>query len=286
MVRFKNWCIMGVTLGIVPFGLIMISTGVDLNWIFLTGCIVTIPCFPGSVLCILWVKVTAKGMVIGSLSGLLCGVGATLLKASALPGGLGDFVLNTSDPLTVLVGACVSFFVTLIVTIVVSVCTHVIKTEDDARREWEKLRDIDNPLNPWLEFYRDEFPEMRGNEKPTYKDMEKVFRKGKVAAIVGSACCILLFVVVIPGSMASMHVLDAGQFRGWVTAMHSWCFIMAGLAIVVAPLEEVVVIVRELRQRGVKKLQTEAPHSSSTCAGNCNNSHQVHIMNNMATTKL
>ncbi|PVD26613.1 hypothetical protein C0Q70_14290 [Pomacea canaliculata] len=286
MVRFKNWCIMGVTLGIVPFGLIMISTGVDLNWIFLTGCIVTIPCFPGSVLCILWVKVTAKGMVIGSLCGLLCGVGATLLKASALPGGLGDFVLNTSDPLTVLVGACVSFFVTLIVTIVVSVCTHAIKSEDDARREWEKLRDIDNPLNPWLEFYRDEFPEMSGNEKPTYKDMEKVFRKGKVAAIVGSACCILLFVVVIPGSMASMHVLDAGQFRGWVTAMHSWCFIMAGLAIVVAPLEEVVVIVRELRQRGIKKLPTEAAHSSSTCAGNCNNSHQVHIMNNMATTKL
>lgn len=149
-----------------------------------------------------------------------------------------------------------------------------------------QLRDIDNPLNPWLEFYRDEFPEMRGNEKPTYKDMEKVFRKGKVAAIVGSACCILLFVVVIPGSMASMHVLDAGQFRGWVTAMHSWCFIMAGLAIVVAPLEEVVVIVRELRQRGIKKLPTEAAHSSSACAGNCNNSHQVHIMNNMATTKL
>lgn len=71
MVRFKNWCIMGVTLGIVPFGLIMISTGVDLNWIFLTGCIVTIPCFPGSVLCILWVKVTAKGMVIGNLTPLL-----------------------------------------------------------------------------------------------------------------------------------------------------------------------------------------------------------------------
>ena len=64
---------------------------------------------------------------------------ATLIRASTLPGGLGDFLLNTSEGYAVLAGSCTSFFVTLIVTVVVSLCTHNIKSEEDAAKEWQKV---------------------------------------------------------------------------------------------------------------------------------------------------
>lgn len=76
---------------------------------------------------------------LGALTGLACGVTATLARASTLPGGLGDFLLNTSNPYTVLAGSCTSFFLTLIVTVVVSLVTHNIKDEDDAALEWQKV---------------------------------------------------------------------------------------------------------------------------------------------------
>nr|KAG5685318.1 hypothetical protein BaRGS_003340 [Batillaria attramentaria] len=214
IVRFKSWCILWVAVGIVPFGLVMLQTGIDLNWVFLTGCVMTIPCFPGVVLSIVWVKTTAKGMVIG------------------------EFLLNTSEGYTVMAGSCTSFFVTLIVTVIVSLVTHNITDDDEARLEWQKVRDIDNPLNPWVGFYREEFPNLRHNQKPSYEELETVFRKAKVAAIVGSVCCLLLFIILIPGVMASMHVLTRSEFGAWVTTMHVWCFVMAVVVIVVTPAEE------------------------------------------------
>nr|KAG5702158.1 hypothetical protein BaRGS_010424 [Batillaria attramentaria] len=254
IVRFKSWCILWVAVGIVPFGLVMLQTGIDLNWVFLTGCVMTIPCFPGVVLSIVWVKTTAKGMVIGGLVGLASGVTVTLVRASTLPGGLGEFLLNTSEGYTVMAGSCTSFFVTLIVTVIVSLVTHNITDDDEARLEWQKVRDIDNPLNPWVGFYREEFPNLRHNQKPSYEELETVFRKAKVAAIVGSVCCLLLFIILIPGVMASMHVLTRSEFGAWVTTMHVWCFVMAVVVIVVTPAEEVVAICKELKQRREKKI--------------------------------
>ena len=52
-------------MAIVPYGLLVIRSGIDLNWAIMTGCIVTIPSFPGVVLSIVWVKTTATGVVIG-----------------------------------------------------------------------------------------------------------------------------------------------------------------------------------------------------------------------------
>ena len=75
----------------------------------------------------------------GAVSGSVCGIIAILARASTLPGGLDNFLLNTSEGYTVLAGSCTSFFVTLLITIVVSLCTHSIKTEDDSHREWQKV---------------------------------------------------------------------------------------------------------------------------------------------------
>ena len=49
----------------VPLGLAVFSSGIDLNWIFYSGATVTIPCFPPVVLSIIWVKATGKGLIAG-----------------------------------------------------------------------------------------------------------------------------------------------------------------------------------------------------------------------------
>ena len=54
-----------VTISIIPIGLVVFETGIDLNWIFYSGAIVTIPCFPAVILSIIWVKATGKGLISG-----------------------------------------------------------------------------------------------------------------------------------------------------------------------------------------------------------------------------
>lgn len=65
LLTFKNWCILWVTIALLPFGLIVHAAGLDLNWVILTGSIATIPCFPGVVLSLVWVKASAVGLVTG-----------------------------------------------------------------------------------------------------------------------------------------------------------------------------------------------------------------------------
>ena len=38
--------------------------------------------------------------------------------------------------------------------IIVSLCTRGRMTAEEVEAEWEKTRDIDNPLNPWVEVYK------------------------------------------------------------------------------------------------------------------------------------
>lgn len=67
----------------------------------------------------------------------------------------------------------------------VNVCSHKIaiccwrispqiKCSKDELLEWQKARDIDNPLKPWNELFKEEFPALREGEKPTYDELDKV----------------------------------------------------------------------------------------------------------------
>ena len=40
-----------------------------------------------------------------------------------------------------------------IFAIVVSLCTRSSMTPEEVEAEWEKTRDIDNPLSPWVQVY-------------------------------------------------------------------------------------------------------------------------------------
>ncbi|XP_070197555.1 uncharacterized protein [Littorina saxatilis] len=266
LMQLKSWVILWVTTGLVPLGLVVIATGVDLNWLMLCGFILTVPCFPGALMSIIWVKTTAIAVVVGSLSGLVAGLIANLSFASTYEGGLGNFLPNTSENYAVLTGSCCAFGFSLVLTFVVSLFTHRIRSSQDELLEWQRMRDIDNPLYPWALTYRDDFPHLRPGTLPTYQELDTVFRGAKLMAYIGGSISIALFIVIIPCVMMPMHVLSEGQFRGWVIALQFWCFFMAIVVIVVVPVEEIVTIVRQLRLNA----QTSGVHPEvgATAGGN------------------
>ncbi|KAK3100009.1 hypothetical protein FSP39_013434, partial [Pinctada imbricata] len=256
LIEFKNWCIVWVTLAIIPLGLIIFASGIDLNWIFYVGAIITIPCFPPVMLSILWVKATGKGLVFGGITGLILGISATLIAATMYEGGLGDFLKNTVQDYSILAGTCTSFGASLLGCIIVSFLTHDIKSKQDCDNEWQKIYDIDNPLNPWELYYKEELKGLHYDRKPTFEQMSATFRKAKLTAYIGGACSITLMAVIIPGIMASFTVLDGTQFSVWVGFTQAWAVIMAIVVIVAPPTEEISRIVKQYRKN--KERQTEA----------------------------
>ncbi|XP_069130647.1 uncharacterized protein [Argopecten irradians] len=238
LIEFKNWCIIWVTICIIPYGLFVFSVGIDLNWIFYVGAIVTIPCFPAVILSIVWVKATSKGLIAGGITGLLVGIAAMLIAASTYEGGLNKFLLNTSQDYSILAGTSCSFGFSLITCIVVSAFTHKIKSEADADAEWKKMFEIDNPLHPWELNLRQELKEQVYTKKPSYDQIAAAFRKAKITAYVGGSVCIILVTFIIPGVMATFPVLDEIEFEIWVGLTQAWAILMGLIAIVAPPVEE------------------------------------------------
>ena len=54
-------------MAIVPLGLVVIETGIDLNWAMLAGSVLTIPGLPGLVLTIFWAQTTWLAVVLGKV---------------------------------------------------------------------------------------------------------------------------------------------------------------------------------------------------------------------------
>ena len=75
-------------------------------------------------------------------------------------------------------------------------------------------------------------------------------------AYVGGAVSILLFLILIPGVMMALRELTESQFRGWVMALQLWCFFMAIVVIIVAPVEEITTIIRQLRANAHQRQAT------------------------------
>uniref|UniRef100_A0A0L8I9N3 Uncharacterized protein n=2 Tax=Octopus bimaculoides TaxID=37653 RepID=A0A0L8I9N3_OCTBM len=247
LIAFKNWCIVWVTISIIPLGLMVFMSGINLNWIFYVGAILTIPYFPPVLLSILWVKATGKGLITGSMMGLLCGTIVTLGVASTYPGGLGNFLINTVQDNVLLAGTITSFAVSLIFCVVTSLLTHQIVSKEAKEAEWQKLFNIDNPLNPWEQNYREELAGMEYNERPTSQQMNQAFRSAKLIAYIGGTSCIFIFAVVIPGIMASFSVMNETQFKIWVSFTQMWVLVMAVIVIFLPPFEEVSRIMRQYK---------------------------------------
>lgn len=191
-------------------------------------------------------------LILGGFVGLVCGITATLVAASFYDGGLSNFLRNTVQDYAILAGTCSSFGASLLCCILVSLCTHDIKTVDDENQEWQKMYDIENPLNPWELNYREELQGLQYEGKPTFEQMALTFRKAKILAYIGGAACIVVFAIIIPGIMAMFEKMDLAQFSFWIWSTQVFAVVMA-VIVVVAPLaEEVRKIMKEYKKSAYK----------------------------------
>ena len=190
---------------------------------------------------------------LGAIFGMIGGVGAALGVASTYDGGQGDFLKNTVQNGSVLAGSGTSIGISFFVTLIVSLITTKIKHPIDVEREWKKLKDIDNPLHPWCNLYKDDFPDLKPGERPQTEDLDEMFKTAKLAAYIGGVGTLCLLVGVIPGAMISLHVLSLSQFKIWITILQVLCFSMAAIVIVVAPVEEIIQIYRQQRKNKILK---------------------------------
>ncbi|CAC5420315.1 DUR3 [Mytilus coruscus] len=245
--HYKSWCMLWVTIAIVPYGLLIINSGVNLNWVFFTlpGVLNAFP-FP-LLMTIVWSKCTAKAVITGSIMGVFAYVAGVLIVAELVyEGGLGNFLTNTFSDYSLLGGLTSAVIISVSSTIIISLCTHNIKTKHDAERVWDKTLSIDNPLNPWRCIYGEELANINVSEdiKVNTTHMTKIFRSARILAVVGGLISFVIFGVVIPANVLSLEILTLDQFSSWTFACQIWVMIAAAFAIVVPPVEEIVQIVR------------------------------------------
>ncbi|XP_064609406.1 uncharacterized protein LOC135473485 [Liolophura sinensis] len=250
LVQAKNWCILLVTISLVPSGLLIFGSGIDLNWAYYFGSIFIIPCLFPVIFAIVWAKATAVGLISGALAGLALGLSSALIAASTLEGGLTEFLLNTAHEFTITVGCYTAFLVSLLVCVVVSLLTHNIKSGRDALAEWEKTHQIDNPLNPWHLNFRQELEGADYTYRPSLEQLARAFKPARYSAIIGGLALVVLGIGVMPGVMSIFPVLSLTEFTGWMTFCHVWAVVMGIVVVFVAPIEEILKI---LKQRKINK---------------------------------
>lgn len=195
------------------------------------------------------------------------GVSVALGVASTYDGGLTKFLENTVQNGSVLAGSATSLGLSFLATLIVSLTTTKVKHAAETEREWKKLRDIDNPLHPWCNLYKDDFPDLRPGEQPSVEELDGMFKKARIVAYVGGIGTVILLVGIVPGAMISLHVLDLSQFKVWIHILQILCFSMAAIVIVVAPVEEIIQIWRQHRRNKLTERTKECVEDESveTC---------------------
>ena len=184
----------------------------------------------------------------GSMFGLASSVAAMLIGGSMYEGGLSNFFVNTVKDYPLLSAMLCGFISSGVITVLVSLCTHQIRTKDDEEREWAKTINIDNPLNPYRLVYEEELKEIDAGRIITSYTMDRIFRKAKIVAVVGGTLSLILFLIVIPSVVLSIEVLTLEQFRIWIRTFQYWCFGATILVVFLPPIEEVMQIRQKLRQ--------------------------------------
>ncbi|CAH1790509.1 unnamed protein product, partial [Owenia fusiformis] len=258
--NYKNWCILWVTLFTIPLVLLANAAGLNLGWVYLfTGVLIGSSVIPIS-LSVLWDRVTAQGMISGAVLGCIAGIVSWLATASTYPGGLYDFLKNTYQDVAMLVGNCVAIGVGGIVCVFVSLCT-IDRKKHKKHNEWEKTRNIENPLHPWAKKYETDFGNRNSNKRPTQLDMERIFKKARLTAIIFGIIMSVGLIIIWPAVMTGLKVLKEDQFYHWTVFSQIWAFIAAAFIISVPLIQEIYGIYKQTKKNRMYAKMVESQRS-------------------------
>merc|ERR1711936_347806 len=262
LLNYKNWCIVICTFLSVPLCLFCWAVDLNLAWTYyFTGILISSSVVPIA-MSIMWARATATGVIFGVVGGCVAGMTCWLTYASMYPGGLSlaTFVKNTGEELPMLVGNCVAIGVGAVFCVVVTFITRWRLTPEMEEAEWDKTRDIDNPLSPWVAKYKGELNLEDGenfHDRPPLDLVIRKFRAAKITAYGAAVAFTLLFVCIWPGSMLSLDILDLTGFNVWTTMSRAWAFVAASFIIIVPMYQEVKAVLKQLAKNKEDKSRGE-----------------------------
>ncbi|XP_053400065.1 uncharacterized protein LOC123557723 [Mercenaria mercenaria] len=272
LLQYKSWCMVGVIAAIIPYGLIIIESGMNLNWVFFATPVFTCPFLMPLYFTISWTGATAKGLVIGSITGLVSAVVGMMACGSTYEGGLSNFYTNTTQDYSLLFGFIPGFIVSTLISVIVSLCDNKSKdkvvfnedfiTEHSEDQIWDKLKtkskgpevewlktmSIDNPLNTYRRIYRKEFAAINAGRILTPLHMEHVFGRTKRVSTIGVIISLAIFLFIIPSVAASQEILTENQLRSWLSVCHHWCLIATVFVVIIPPIQEGLQIWRQYKR--------------------------------------
>ncbi|XP_052271715.1 uncharacterized protein LOC127872425 [Dreissena polymorpha] len=232
--HLKNWCLLWVTLGIIPFTILLYTLKINLTVVYLfMGVIINSAVIPIT-LSMFWERLTGLAMIAGSVGGSILALIAWLIVSASYAGGLNQYGLNATREMPYLTGNLVSLLSGGVIAVLVSLLSG--KNKEGAE-VWEKTRDIDSPLNPWTELYAKDLNLVgayRLDNRPPLLEVQAAFRSAKYVAFVASLVLSAFLVVVWPSIMVAVNVMAYEAFHSWVTLSKVWAF-TATIFIIIVP---------------------------------------------------
>ncbi|ESO83679.1 hypothetical protein LOTGIDRAFT_169159 [Lottia gigantea] len=234
----KNWCLVIVSICIVPLTILLDIIQLNLGWVYLfMGVLIGSAVIPIS-LSMFWNRLTGIGMVCGSLSGTILALIVWMSVASLYEGGLGDFLINTGKEIPMLCGNLTSILAGGLITVVVSLITNRHYDAMLGREIWETTRDIDNPLNPWTETFAKELNLSGAHQldnRPSLEEVTNTFKYARYLAVGGSLTLTGSLIFLWPSIMVAVEVMDLSGFSNWVALSDVWAY-LATVSMIVIPL--------------------------------------------------
>merc|ERR1712061_275027 len=265
LLNYKNWCIILCTFLSSPLCLFCWAVDLNLAWTYyFTGILISSSVFPIA-MSILWARATSYGLVSGVVGGCLSGMAAWLSYASTFPGGLSaaSFVKDTGEELPMLFGNITAIGAGAVFTIIITFVTRWTMTPEIEEEEWEKTRDIDNPLSPWVAKYQGELnldDVENFHDRPPLEIVIRKFRAAKITSYIAAVCFTVLFVVIWPGSMLSIDIFDLQQFNTWTVISRGWAFAASAFIVVVPMFQEVKAVLKQLERNKEDKTSLNDEH--------------------------
>merc|ERR1711910_268277 len=250
LLNYKNWCIILCTFLSIPLCLFCWAVDLNLAWTYyFTGILISSSVIPIA-MSILWARATATGLIWGVVGGCIAGMTCWLTYASTFPGGLSaaTFVKNTGEELPMLTGNMVAISVGGAACIIVTFITRW-RLTSEMEEEWDKTRDIDNPLSPWVTKYKGELNLDDGenfHDRPPLEIVIRKFRAAKITAYAAAVLFTLFFICIWPGSMLSTDILDYNGFNIWTTISRVWAFSAAAFIVIVPMYQEIIAVIKQV----------------------------------------
>merc|ERR1711874_419574 len=265
LLNYKNWCIVAFTFFSIPLCLFCWAVNLNLTWTYyFTGILISSSVFPIAV-SILWARATSYALISGVVGGAMAGMATWLSYASTFPGGLSaaTFVKNTGEELPMLFGNITAICAGALFTTIITFITRWNMSPEIEEEEWEKTRDIDNPLCPWVGKYQGELnlSEVENfHDRPPLEIVIRKFRAAKITSYIAAVCFTVLFVVIWPGSMLSIDIFDLQQFNTWTVISRCWAFAASAFIVLVPMFQEVKAVLKQLGRNKEDKTSLNDEH--------------------------